>query len=497
MSRSTVYYGSEDENKQDRPFVKYYSSIIPVEIVHDKLNNTTKIITFVGGDAYSAPIVHIKQTGTNAIDAYHYLHRDYLGSIMAITDEVGNIVEQRQFGAWGVVDKFLDSSGNTTFDNNSLLNRGYTGHEHFFGVALIHMNGRMYDAKLGRFLSPDNFIQDPYNTQNFNRYGYVLNNPLMYSDPSGECILVAALIGAAISVTVNGINNALHDRYFFQGAGMAAATGFIAGGFASVIGAAIGAGGGFANFAVQTLSHAHLGGVMTAMTGGNYWHGFASGAVGSMVASGVGSIFGANANPWARGVAMVGAGGLSGGVGSVIAGGNFWDGARNGLISAALNHVAHRGLDRIAKAIHVLELKKQQLNNIIGRNSERILIESLLIEALLETTTYGDALGYVRDSLSEVYGNVFLNEINEAYGFAIETLSTVKDVAKIPDSFVYKTTFALAADITSLHAQNSFYSMRVNYISNRINNYESILKSHGVYRYGNGGWGGAGSSGPW
>ncbi len=101
MSRSTAYYGSEAEDKQDRPFVKYYSSIIPVEIVQDKLNHTTKIITFVGGDAYSAPIVHIKQTGTNAIDAYHYLHRDYLGSIMAITDEVGNLVEQRQFGAWG------------------------------------------------------------------------------------------------------------------------------------------------------------------------------------------------------------------------------------------------------------------------------------------------------------------------------------------------------------------------------------------------------------
>jgi len=82
--------------------------------------------------------------------------------------------------------KFLDSSANTTFDNTSLLNRGYTGHEHFFGIALIHMNGRMYDAKLGRFLSPDNFVHNPYNTQNFNRYGYVLNNPLMYSDPSGE-----------------------------------------------------------------------------------------------------------------------------------------------------------------------------------------------------------------------------------------------------------------------------------------------------------------------
>ena len=89
MSRSAVYYGSEDEDKEDRPYVKHYSSIIPVEVVEDIENGTTKIITFVGGDAYSAPIVHIKQTGADAIDSYHYLHRDYLGSIMAITDEVG------------------------------------------------------------------------------------------------------------------------------------------------------------------------------------------------------------------------------------------------------------------------------------------------------------------------------------------------------------------------------------------------------------------------
>jgi hypothetical protein len=48
------------------------------------------------------------------------------------------------------------------------------------------MNGRLYDPKLHRFLQPDNYVQDPSNTQNYNRYGYVLNNPLKYTDPSGE-----------------------------------------------------------------------------------------------------------------------------------------------------------------------------------------------------------------------------------------------------------------------------------------------------------------------
>jgi hypothetical protein len=48
------------------------------------------------------------------------------------------------------------------------------------------MNGRLYDPKLHRFLQPDNFVQDPSDTQNYNRYGYCYNNPLKYADPSGD-----------------------------------------------------------------------------------------------------------------------------------------------------------------------------------------------------------------------------------------------------------------------------------------------------------------------
>ncbi|WP_425562845.1 RHS repeat-associated core domain-containing protein [Mucilaginibacter panaciglaebae] len=59
-----------------------------------------------------------------------------------------------------------------------MLERGYTGHEHLLGVGLINMNARLYDPLLHRFLSHDDNVQNPTNTQNFNRYGYVLNNPL-------------------------------------------------------------------------------------------------------------------------------------------------------------------------------------------------------------------------------------------------------------------------------------------------------------------------------
>jgi RHS repeat-associated protein len=62
------------------------------------------------------------------------------------------------------------------------FDRGYTGHEHMAGFGLINMNGRLYDQ---RFLSPDNVVQSPGNAQNYNRYSYCMNNPLMYVDPTG------------------------------------------------------------------------------------------------------------------------------------------------------------------------------------------------------------------------------------------------------------------------------------------------------------------------
>ena len=64
----------------------------------------------------------------------------------------------------------------------------------------------MYDTVLGRFLSPDNYVQDPYNTQSFNRYGYVWNNPLSYNDPSGEIVWFVVgyiVIKAALNVYQN------------------------------------------------------------------------------------------------------------------------------------------------------------------------------------------------------------------------------------------------------------------------------------------------------
>ena len=62
---------------------------------------------------------------------------------------------------------------------------------------IINMNGRLYEPVLGRFFSPDNYVQMPGNSQNFNRYSYCLNNPLKYTDPSGESFVIDDAIALA------------------------------------------------------------------------------------------------------------------------------------------------------------------------------------------------------------------------------------------------------------------------------------------------------------
>ena len=127
-----------------------------------------------------------------------YLTRDHIGSVVSKTDDLDStapIVKhlaneswgRRQNQHWGeeVFDQLI---GSALDDVTYGTTRGFTDHEHLDGVGLIHMNGRVYDPVIGRFVSPDPLIQDPENTQSFNRYSYVWNNPLKYTDPTGESV---------------------------------------------------------------------------------------------------------------------------------------------------------------------------------------------------------------------------------------------------------------------------------------------------------------------
>lgn len=115
-----------------------------------------------------------------------YLHTDRLGSTTALSDIGGMLTDRRSYDAFGGV-----REGNFTARPNGTLgllpkqNRGFTDHEHLDDTFLIHMNGRVYDYRLGRFLGVDPLIQMPQNSQSLNGYSYIMNNPLAGRDPTG------------------------------------------------------------------------------------------------------------------------------------------------------------------------------------------------------------------------------------------------------------------------------------------------------------------------
>ena len=145
-----------------------------------------------GGETVA--IVSRKSSGTNAT---WYLLKDHLGSIAKILNGSGQEYVSESFEAFGARRDPNDWSGPCPCADldkiRQVTRRGYTEHEMIGGqsMGLIHMNGRVQDAIIGRFLSADPMVQAPFDLQSLNRYSYVFNNPLSATDPSGfECRMV-------------------------------------------------------------------------------------------------------------------------------------------------------------------------------------------------------------------------------------------------------------------------------------------------------------------
>jgi len=129
-----------------------------------------------------------KRSASGTTPSTTYVTTDHLGSLDVISNTAGIEVADAGFTAFGERAHYTGSGPPTSGDLTSLrgvTRRGFTFHEHLDEVGLIHMNGRVYDPVIARFISPDPFVQDPFNSQSLNRYSYVLNNPLRYTDPTG------------------------------------------------------------------------------------------------------------------------------------------------------------------------------------------------------------------------------------------------------------------------------------------------------------------------
>lgn len=203
------------------------------------------------------------------------------------------------------------------------------------------MNGRMYDPVLGRMLSPDNYVADPLFTQDYNRYTYARNNPLIYTDPDGNNPLLFMMMfkGAFISgigYLASAITSGNEGGSFSaRGFGAALITGAVSAGLSSGIGKFAGGIEGINSTLFQTAAHGVVQGGVAFAQGGSFETGFATGMFGSIAAGGGGSA----AN-------MIGSAAFVGGMTTLSGGGSFWRGAAQGGIVAGFNHVMHGGGDK-------------------------------------------------------------------------------------------------------------------------------------------------------
>ncbi|MBE0386412.1 hypothetical protein PLUTE_a0892 [Pseudoalteromonas luteoviolacea DSM 6061] len=350
----------------------YYVGALQLTLPNDESKD--KVINrYIGNDAQQTYF-------STGLSKTKWMFTDHQGSTIAITNSEYKLLKRYSYDIFGkqsaVVETQADIDAHyahlatlTVLDSISSNFKAYTGHE---PVALggekriIHMNGRIFDADTGRFMQADPFVQAPSNLQNYNRYSYVLNNPLSYTDPSGYLF----------NKIFKKLNKALGDFAPVFGIGLmfipgmqawaaksiwhAAAVGFGIGGVStgSLKGAIIGGLSGAAFYQVgshfntkfkgvdfgkldlaQQLewagSHALVGGITSVASGGKFGHGFVSAGFTKMAMGNAGFNMD-NIEPEAiAGRTIVAA--LIGGTASSLTGGKFANGATTAAMAQLLN----------------------------------------------------------------------------------------------------------------------------------------------------------------
>ena len=271
-------------------------------------------------------VILIKKDG---LLSFYKAFTDIQGSILSVFDEDGGKVFDASYDAWG---------RQTVTLNTINLRRGYCGHEMLPEYGLIDMRGRVYDPAVGRFLSCDNYVQEPDNSQNFNRYSYCLNNPLRYTDPTGELF---GIDDAIIAFTAFNVASSMMSAAFNgQSVWKAGALSLISSAASYGIGEAFkNVACTFGNELLRAGAHGLSSGVVSALNGGNFISSFVSGAA----ASGMGS-YAQNVNM--NSSLMIASTTVMGGTVAWITGEDFLQGAMQGITIGALNHKEHDPVNR-------------------------------------------------------------------------------------------------------------------------------------------------------
>lgn len=243
------------------------------------------------------------------------------------------------------------------------------------------MNGRVYDPKLGRFLQADPFVQAPKDTQSLNRYTYVNNNPLSYTDPTGYFLSklwkkwIRPL--AAIALTIwQPWGTKLWATMLTGGLAGWITTGNLKGALIGAFSAGVfkGIGSKFTSLAEsgkysaellragKILAHGIAGGTMSMLNGGKFGHGFWSAGFTQAFAPAIDDIDVGNLGISAKRTI---AAAVVGGTASELSGGKFANGAVTGAFSRAFNDEVHKKL--ALRARHQVE---DYIDEFIGSNPD-------------------------------------------------------------------------------------------------------------------------------
>jgi RHS repeat-associated protein len=352
--------------------VTYY--VGNVEFIREGITSSTK--RYVGG------YLVITNVGSNPA-VFDYLLRDSLGSIDTIASETGVLKSRQSFNAhgqrrqvaqsgitasWSVLSLFQASLFNT-----STTTQGYTGHEQLDAVGLVHMNARLYDPELGRFIQADDFVE-PEATQGLNRYSYVLNNPMSATDPSGNFSLrqalgvVVGIVAAYFSAGLFAANSLWSSFFVAAGGGFASAaiaTGSLKAGLWGALSAAAfwGIGTAFSKTVTELIprspgveivtrrvasgsaiakvaAHAVAGGTLTQLQGGKFGHGFIAAGFTQALSPAVGQI--GDGKSFGSVLSRTAASAAISGTASKLSGGSFANGAQTGAFQELFNASVHR-----------------------------------------------------------------------------------------------------------------------------------------------------------
>jgi RHS repeat-associated protein len=134
------------------------------------------VLTVPGTDG-----IQIQMDLISGVTTDTYLHPDRLGSVVMTTNDAGAVGSYLDYEPFGQRVDVYGRKENLSPD----VQRGFAGQQMDDDLGLINMTGRIYDPSLRHFLSVDPHVTFPFNTQSYNPFSYVMNNPVNRTDPTG------------------------------------------------------------------------------------------------------------------------------------------------------------------------------------------------------------------------------------------------------------------------------------------------------------------------